>query len=105
VPIEIQMSAPVLKQPTSGTQVSAAPSGSVLLTWQSTVLTESYMLEISSDPGFRTREREERVASNLFMLKGLSPGRRYYWRVRSFASGHPGAWAKPSWFELQAGAP
>jgi hypothetical protein len=105
VPMEIQVSAPVLKRPGPDAKVTPTRSGAILMTWQSTVLTDHYVLQVSSDPSFRGLEVDERVASNLYIAKGLKPGTRYYWRVRSSAHGRDSAWSAAGSFSVVGSSP
>jgi hypothetical protein len=102
VPFEIQLAAPVLKTPLDGTSVTPSKQGTLLITWERTVLTDSYVVQISQDPSFTRKVREETATRNLLSLRGLNLGVSYYWRVQSIAHGHKSEWSQPSLFVLES---
>jgi hypothetical protein len=98
--IELEMGPPLPKQPASGARVAPNKSGAIILTWQSTVLTEQYMVQVATDPGFKEIVREEEVPTNLLVARALAKGGKYYWRVKAVAYGHSSAWSESSRFTV-----
>jgi hypothetical protein len=100
VPIEVRLSAPPLKMPTSGSKIELTRSGSLLLTWERTVLTDFYEIEVAEDVKFTKGVRKETAPRNLLSMRAVKPG-KYFWRVRSVASKNTGPWAKPAHFTVK----
>jgi hypothetical protein len=98
VPIEIRMTAPVPTSPPRGSKVAPNESNSVLLTWQSTVLTKQYQVQLARDPEFKDVVRDETAYKNLHIFKGLEAPGAYHWRIRATAHGNASTWSSPSQF-------
>lgn len=62
----------------------AANDNSILMTWQKTELTQSYEIQISSEPQFRKPLLSKPLTDNFYLLKSKQMG-RFWWRVRSLA--------------------
>ncbi len=86
-------------------------SSTVIVSWDSTTLAETYELEVSEQNTFSTLSHSFKNVSNTYqILTGLKSNTNYFWRVRAVRGGVAGAYS-PSWtfstsgtMELTAGS-
>ena len=78
VNLPLELAAPVLKLPDDG----AVLDGDFVLTWERTLATKSYQIQVSSDQDFSTTVVNEQVINNFYSFFEPRAG-TYHWRVRS----------------------
>jgi hypothetical protein len=79
-PIHIDFVEPI---PNPVSEKDALNPKGVTLTWQSTVFTEKYKVQISTDGHFSKILIEEEVSDNFYRFPYPNTNQKYYWRVRS----------------------
>jgi hypothetical protein len=66
------------------------------LSWQQSVGAESYDVQVSEDQNFGSISiQNNSISTNSVSIQGLSPEKRYYWRVRANASDNHSQWTAP----------
>lgn len=96
-PIRIDFSEPRLIEPQSDTALRSMDQ--VLFTWESTLLTQAYEIEIARDEGFQNLLYHEKTEDNFFTPKisaqtlQSQPG-RFYWRVRALGNDVQSGWSE-----------
>lgn len=99
---------PLLTQPADGATVAIedikARGGTLLLTWQKTNFTDSYDLELATEPTFKSVALKHKSTENFFAVKASRPG-KYYWRVRSVAKGSASTFSSPFSFSVENAPP
>jgi hypothetical protein len=94
VPIEIQLSPPMPKQPAAKSHFRKGEH--TLMTWERTALTTAYRIQISTDPGFKHLVVNRMINDrNSYLFAIPEPG-TYHWRVRGHAGKKSSQWSKPS---------
>ena len=93
----------VLESPTALSKVAA---GSVTLKWQESQGSESYQVQVATDPNFKWLVTNEFfVKGNSFELKNVEAGKQYFWRVAGMNSNSDPEYLKGffsnSMFEVQ----
>jgi len=99
VPIVITLASPVPKLPKNGTIVASGKN--IMLTWEKTSLTQQYSLQVSQNKDFSKPVVDEKIGSNIYILKVTSTPGNYYWRVKSHAKEHSSQWCTSSTFTIQ----
>ncbi len=83
---KFQFNGPVLVTPKNQSTLTVAQienqNAPVLLTWEKTLFTEAYLVEISIEPTFQSKTFESRSNQNYMILPMLKRG-KYFWRVKS----------------------
>lgn len=93
VALEIELSDPLPKSPRDGFRTALGQEN--LLTWEKTLLTEGYRLQISRDESFRTPMTDLKTGENFYVFPSSKPG-TYYWRVKSLGQERESPWSKKS---------
>lgn len=96
--LPLELAAPVLKFPDHGTTLF---SGDLVLTWERTLATRSYELQIADDPGFSNPLVVEEVPKNLYAFTPPRPG-KYYWRVKSLVQKLETTWSPAHEFTVKS---
>lgn len=92
---------PVLQIPADNT---ANLTTTATLSWQSTPLAESYVVQVAKDSLFKTvvaYAPEHRKTS--FVYSTVAAGQKYYWRVKAAGAGGTGLYSNP--FKFESGIP
>lgn len=100
LPIRVQLAAPVPRRPANGALVDAT---GILLTWESTVLTSSYRLQISERPDFLRPVYDKVLQKNLKLITLTEipiTGGTYYWRVQSLSGKRASFWSSTTRFRV-----
>lgn len=91
LPIKVELSPPAPKSPDDGSAIENGDTA--LLTWESTLLSQSYKLQISTDSQFKTIVSTQDTAENFFLFSPTKPG-VYFWRVQSLAAPYESRWSR-----------
>lgn len=83
----VELAAPSPVNPANGQRWEGG-----VLTWESTLMTEAYELQVSKDRTFRSAETQT-AAVNFANVRPSSKG-TYYWRVRSIVAGRASPWSE-----------
>ena len=94
---------PTLVSPANGTTDLQMP---VTLVWDHVSGSDSYRLQVSTDPMFGTNAVDASgITEGSREVSGLSPGTTYYWRVNARNSGGTSAWSDSWSFTTQVNPP
>jgi len=97
--LNIEHSAPLLKSPSDREQFTDKVD--VLLTWEKTLLTRSYQLQIAKDPGFSDVFFDQTIPENFYSLATRTPG-TFSWRVRGVYRNRESPWSSPKSFTIRS---
>jgi len=97
VPISLELAVPVPQTPAQGQELRIKKD--VLITWQRTLVTEKYELQIASDSGVSNILVAESVSKNYFRFVPKSAG-QYHWRVKSLSGNHSSHWSQSRSFTV-----
>lgn len=95
-PIKVNLSAPIPRLPEMDAKETA---GTILLTWEKTVLTKGYQVQVSRSDKFEDLAFDLKLRGNFYSIEQEESG-IYYWRVRSRVEKGFGPWSKVYRFEV-----
>jgi len=98
VPISLELAVPVPQTPAQGQELRIKKD--VLITWQRTLVTEKYELQIASDSDVSNILVAESVSKNYFRFVPKSAG-QYHWRVKSLSGNHSSHWSQSRSFKVK----
>jgi len=96
--LNIEHSAPLLKSPSDREQFTDKVD--VLLTWEKTLLTRGYQLQIAKDSGFSDVVFDQAIPENFYSIAARTPG-TFFWRVRGVYRNRESPWSSSKSFTIR----